>query len=275
VCSSDLSYLKTDDQTLTITCSFQTNTNPNTYLRCPSNNSSNLSNNSSNNSSNLSNNSLNKSLNNSSNIINTSEGVVIRFKPSIKIVEGDTITFSDTTFYPNYDGDDEFQVIKIISPSCIIVNMSNIQRFTSSGTFTLHTSMSNRILDQAVEGIKTTGDVVTKIGVETVDVTGDIVTDVGTKAVDTGGEVITDVGTKVLDTGGKVITDVGTETVKTVTNTLKSVGGEVLNQADNITGGALSKFGSIFGDLSSYFYIFCCLVCFGIIFYIFFKLIRR
>ena len=127
------SYLKSNNQTVNITCSFETNVDPSTYYNCPN-----------------------------SSVSSYPEGddtgdIVVRFGPSVKIVDGDTIIFSNTTFEPNFDGQ-EIDVKTIVSPSCIIINMPNTQKYASTGTFIIHTTMANRMLDTATDAVETVAE---------------------------------------------------------------------------------------------------------------------
>jgi len=124
------SYLKSNNQTVKITCSFETNVDSSTYFNCP-----------------------NSSSNNFPKGDDTGD-VVVRFGPSVKIVDGDTIVFENTNFEPNLDGQ-EIDVKTIVSPSCIIINMPNTQKYTSTGTFIIHTTMGNRMLDTATDAAET------------------------------------------------------------------------------------------------------------------------
>ena len=132
------SYSETNGKSVNITCTFPTNDNPTSYFSCPNSNSP-----------------VTKSLDNGD--------IVIRFEPELKIVDGDSITFSGTNFSPPIDGT-SFDVNRILSPSCVIINIPNIVQFANTGTFTLKTSTSARMLDQASTALEKTGGAVGELG---------------------------------------------------------------------------------------------------------------
>jgi len=206
------SYTDSNEQKVQITCSFSTNNNPTSYLSCP--------------------NSSNAAQYYSSESTND---VVIRFYPSLKIVEGDSITLLGANFSPSIDGI-PINVKTIISPSCIIINMPNIKTFANTGSFTLHTSTSARILDQASTAIKNTG--------------------AGT------GQIIDATGAGT----GQIIDATGTS--------LNSIGNGRYNGLDKFLGGSLSSLQNTLGNLSFVFYFICGLICCCILFIIIMKIIN-
>ena len=134
------SYLSANGQILNITCSFPENDDLTSYFSCPNNSSNSIN----------SRNSINSSI--------SPEDIVIRFSPSIKIVEGDKIKFSSTSFDPNFD-DESIEIKSIVSPSCIIITRPDITTFTNTGTFTLETSFIDRIVDEIENAIDVVEDV--------------------------------------------------------------------------------------------------------------------
>jgi len=79
---------------------------------------------------------------------NNSGDVIITYSPDARFVDDDQIEIDETSMIPSHKRD-KFDVLEIISPTKIRVNIPDITTYAHDGTIILKTTLENRLEDSA------------------------------------------------------------------------------------------------------------------------------